>query len=227
MKKIISILLIIAMCIPFSACGDDPEAIAMAESALQNIKIAHDTAIKVDTDIQETIRIVTSDPEAYAKGGSTYLAESLNIPLDNLKEASGAMLYFLFEVEAASSSPAFDVVENLLLSAIKEDKLVEYATQTIHLAWSLEKHQSPVLDALDNAKKTIEELEVQFPEYSHYDALMNYYQTTDLYFSKMFSEDIVYGLNVLEEGCGHISELSSSLRNNCDTSYARLIEFFE
>lgn len=227
MKKIITILLIIAMCIPFSACGDDPEAVAMAESALQNIKIAHDTAIKVDTDIQEAIRIVTSDPKAYAEGGSTYLAESLNIPLDNLKEASSAMLYFLFELEADSDSSVFDTVEILLFSAIKEDKLVEYATSTLVLAWSLEEHQSPAHDALENAKKTIEELGAQFPEYSHYDALMNYYQATDLYFSKIFSEDLVYNDLFTGESSDIVSKLSSSYRNECDTSYASLIEFFE
>ena len=215
------------MCIPFSACGDDPEAIAMAESAFQNIKIAHDTAIKVDTDIQEAIRIVTSDPEAYANGGSTYLAESLNIPLDDLRYASSVMLYILYDVEVSSDTPVLDFAESLLLSDIKESKLADYAVQTLILAWALEEHQDPAQGALDSVGKTLEELAFQFPEYSHYDTLMNYYQATDLYFREIFSVDTASDFTILIEGCDNISKLSSSYRNDCDTSYASLIEFFE
>ena len=183
MKKIIALLLIVAISVTFAACGGgEKKAFEASKAAYDNIDIAYEITEQFGSDIYEAWRLGIYDKDEILDDGAAHLASELSLSVDEIR--SGAA-YFVYkdEWETMSEEEKEEKINNadLYFSYMKDD-LFSFCVMIVSNAYVLNGKIETAQTALDAAKAQMKELSSEYSDYEHYPNLKGYFTTTSSFF---------------------------------------------
>lgn len=183
MKKMISLLLVVAMCLSTAACGgNNKKAFEISKAAYENIDIAYEITEQFGSDIYEAWRLAIYDDEEIIDNGADYLASELSLSADEIR--TGAV-YTVYEDEWYTMSDEEKdelIAESDLYYCFFEDDLFEFCVETVVNAYVVNGKVEEAQTALDTAKAQMKELSAEYSDYEHYPNLKGYFTTASSFF---------------------------------------------
>lgn len=183
MKKVISIILILAMCLSLCACGNDKEAFEISKEAYDNIATAYKITEQFATDIYEAWRIGIYEKDEIS---IEHLAKTMGLTEEELDE--GIVYTILTMAVDSSYDEASEEDKESLRGAgdfffdMFKDDLFSACITVVTNAYTANGKISEAQAALDLAKGKMKEISEEYSDYEHYPNLKGYYSTTQSFF---------------------------------------------
>ena len=200
MKRLLAILLVLTLCLGFSACGNDSndafneskiayekinEAYEMVNEFSQDVYTAWNMGIndRDDIDGKSTSSYYTSynDAEELA-----YFARKLNISADDLK-AAAAHLAGVDEYDPGSSSKMGTWYA--LHSIFYSSSFFSACVDLVSTAYELNGTADRITSLLEEAKGYMKQLSDKYSDYEHYPSLKKYFTNTTAFFGFCLSPE--------------------------------------
>ena len=114
MKRVLPLILAVALMLSLTACGGDKKAFEVSKAAYDNVDIAYEITDNFGSDIYEAWRLGIYDDEEILDEGTAYLAGELSLSEDELKDG---VVYVLLEIIGSSWEDATDEEKTELRSS--------------------------------------------------------------------------------------------------------------
>ena len=187
MKKIISLLLALVMCLSLCACGNNnKKAYEASKVAYDNIDIAYEITEQFGSDIYEAWRLGIYDDDELLDDGIKYLASELSLSEDEIRDG---VCYVLAEMTGENWYELSEDYKNTLAEnaeyafILMEDNLFSFCVMVVSCAYKANGKVAEAQTALDEAKTQMKELSQEYSDYEHYPNLKGYYTTTSSFFA--------------------------------------------
>ena len=182
MKRMISLLLVVAMCLSLAACGGDKKAFEASKAAYDNIDIAYEITEQFGSDIYEAWRLGIYEDDEILEDGAEYLATELSLSADEIR--AGAV-YAVYKDKWDTISE--EDKEILIASAdvffeYMEDDLFSFCVMAVSGAYVVNGKAEEAQSALNAAKEQMKALSKDYSDYEHYPNLKSYFTTTSSFF---------------------------------------------
>lgn len=187
MKKVLSVLLVIAIAVSLCACGGGKtkKAFEASKEAYKNVNAAYEITEKFGSDIYEAWRLGIYEKDEVLDDGCAALAKELNLSENEI--ATGAA-YAVIEIlgedwKTVSDSDKQKYINNAdsLFNAM-EDDLFSWCVNVVSCAYIANGKVAEAQGYLDEAKGQMKDLSNNYSDYEHYPALKGYYTTTASFF---------------------------------------------
>lgn len=185
MKKAISFILVLAMCISLCACSGDKKAFEASKAAYDNVDIAYEITDQYGSDIYEAWRLGIYDDEEILDDGAAHLATELNLSEEEINEG---VAYTLANVMGSDWETLSDEEKEEYRGmtdyafTLFEDDLFSFCVMVVSNAYIVNGEAEKAQTALDEAKAQMKELSENYSDYEHYPNLKGYYTTTSSFF---------------------------------------------
>lgn len=182
MKRIISMLLVVVMCLDFTACNSDKKAFEASKAAYDNIDIANKITEQFGSDIYEAWRMGIYDDDEILDDGAPHLATGLSLSSDEIR---AGVVYALYkdEWDTMSEEEKDELIDKAdLLFGYMEDDLFSFCVMAVSNAYVVNGKVEEAQNALDAAKAQMKELSSEYSDYEHYPNLKGYFTTTSSFF---------------------------------------------
>ena len=190
MKKILFIILALAMCLGLSACGDD--AFDMSKEAYDKIAAAYDITDTYASDIYEAWRLGIYSKDDIVKDGNGFLASELGLSEKELDEGMAyTIATFVYEKDWDSLSDEekkkYRDYEPTVFYKLMKDDLFSICIEVVSNTYKMNGKRDEIASDLEDAKSIMKELSDDHSDYEHYPNLKGFYTTTSAFFE--FCED--------------------------------------
>lgn len=187
MRKIVNLLLIVAMMTCLCACGSNEKAYNASKDAYNNITVAYEISEQFGEDIYEAWRMGIYDDD---KISVKYLAKELNLTEEELTEGIVNELFSIIPKEgyADLTGEEKEEFEEGIREAFREEPdayfqmfesdLFSACVRAVTSAYDANGKAGEAQQALEEAKKQMRELSEKYSDYEHYPNLKGYYTTT-------------------------------------------------
>lgn len=185
MKRILSLILALVICLSLTACGGDKKAFEASKAAYENIDTAYEITEQYGSDIYEAWRLSIYEKDEILDDGAKYLANELSLSVDEIKTGIAyAALSIVGEdwddLSEEEKTKCMDGADSLL-NAMK-DNLFSFCVMAVSGAYTVSGKVEEAQTALDAAKAQMKELSQKYSDYEHYPNLKGYYTTTSSFF---------------------------------------------
>lgn len=183
MKKIISLLLVIIICLSLTACGgSDKKAFDTSKAAYDNISIAYEITEQFGSDIYEAWRLGIYDKDEILDDGAAHLAKELSLSADEIR-AGAVYTVYQDEWDTMSEAKKDELIAKAdnLFSLMEED-LFSFCVMTVSNAYAVNGKIEEAQTALDAAKALMKDLSSDYSDYEHYPNLKGYFTTASSFF---------------------------------------------
>lgn len=183
MKKIISLVLVIIMCLSLAACGGgEKKAFEASKAAYDNIDIAYEITEQFGSDIYEAWRLGIYDDDEILDDGAAHLATELSLSADEIR-AGAAYTIYQDEWDTMSEEEKEERIDKAdLFFSYMEDDLFSFCVMAVSNAYVVNGKVEEAQTALDAAKAQMKELSADYSDYEHYPNLKGYFTTTSSFF---------------------------------------------
>ena len=183
MKKIISLLLVIVICLSLAACeGSDKKAFEVSNEAYKNIDIAYEITEQFGSDIYEAWRLGIYDDDEILDDGAVHLAKELSLSADEIR-AGAVYAVYQDEWDTMSEERREELIGKAdLFFKYMEDDLFSFCVMAVSNAYVVNGKVEEAQTALDAAKSLMKELSKEYSDYEHYPNLKGYFTTTSSFF---------------------------------------------
>ena len=185
MKRIISAILVVCMCVSLSACGGNKKAFNESKLAYDEIDKAYEITEQFGSDIYEAWRLGIYQKDEVLDDGAEYLAKELSLSPDEIREGAAYTLAKAIGEDWAemSEDDRNELIENAdAIFSIMEDELFSFCGLCVSGAYAVNGKTEDVQTALVAAKTQMKELSEKYSDYEHYPNLKGYYTTTSSFF---------------------------------------------
>lgn len=186
MKKVISLLLVMAMCLSLAACGGgEKKAFEASKAAYDNIDIAYEITEQFGSDIYEAWRLGIYDKDEILDDGAKHLATELSVSADEIR--AGAAYTIATMIGEDWDTMSEEDKENYIdkaddMFSVMEDDLFSFCVMAVSNAYVVNGKVEEAQTALDAAKAQMKELSSEYSDYEHYPNLKGYFTTTSSFF---------------------------------------------
>lgn len=185
MKKIISIMLCVAMLFSLVACNNDKKAFSASKEAYDNVSAAYEITEKYGNDIYETWRIAIYEKEELIENGVSYLTDDISLSENGLIDGFAATIAEALSmnwdtISDEEKNTCREIADDSL--EIMKDNLFSFCIQSVNAAYKLNGSADKATSALESAKTQMKDLSTEFSDYEHYPNLKGYYTTTKSFF---------------------------------------------
>lgn len=186
MKKIVSLLLVMAMCVSLCGCGADKKAFNTSKEAYDKVAIAYEITENFGSDLYEAWRLGIYEDEEMLDNGIECLASELSLSEDELRDG----VAYVFAVNMAGedwTEVSEEDKEEFRKNAdyafmLMEEDLFSFCVMVVTGAYNANGKVAEAQTALDEAKTLMKELSEEYSDYEHYPNLKGYYTTTSSFF---------------------------------------------
>ena len=200
MKKLLLILLALAMCVSLCACGwiagttETPTKTAfdISKEAYDKVLSAYEITELFSSDIYEAWRLGIYEDDSIISQGNKYLAGELNLSEAELDAGLARVVAFLEydkEWDELTDSEknncknkCFEFGDTALYSIMK-DELFTMCTMVVAKAYEANGKSEEAEAALNDAKALMKQLSEKHSDYEHYPNLKGFYTTTSSFFN--------------------------------------------
>ncbi len=184
MKKALSLLLALGMCLSLCACGDK-KAFKASKAAYDNIKIAYEITEQIGSDIYEAWRLGIYDDDEILDDGVKHLADELSVSADELRAGVAYTVASVLDnnwddMSEDDKKKLIDNADSFFEAA--EDDLFSFCVECVTGAYTANGKVEEAQTALDAAKEQMKELSQKYSDYEHYPKLKDYFTTTSSFF---------------------------------------------
>ncbi len=186
MKKSISLILMLALCLSLCACGNsNKKAFEESKLAYNNIDIAYEIVEQFGSDIYEAWRLGIYDNDEILADGADHLASELSLSADEIR---AGVAYTVAAILGEDWNEMSESDKNTYINnadstfAIMEDDLFSFCVTAISNAYIANGKVEEAQTALDAAKTQMKKLSENYSDYEHYPNLKGYYTTTSSFF---------------------------------------------
>lgn len=183
MKKIISVLLVLVMCVSLGACGEEKEkpaettetAFEVSKEAYDSVATAYEITEQFASDLYEAWRLGIYEDDTltgYSVNAVTFLASELSLSEDEIVAGVAAV--------TEMSNMTKDRADTYFV--IYEDQLFSFCVKVVTAAYTANGKVQEAQDALDAAKENMKQLSEKYADYEHYPTLKEYYTATSSFF---------------------------------------------
>ncbi len=187
MKRAVSLLLVLIMCLSMCACGNsNKKAFEVSKAAYDNIDIAYDIADNMGSDLYEAWRLGIYDDEEILEDGVKHLAKELSLSEDELSEGVAYVIAVnVYDKEWSAltdeEKETYRGYSDYAFSLFEED-LFSFCVMVVSGAYEVKGDTKTAQEALNSAKAQMKELSESYSDYEHYPNLKGYYTTTSSFF---------------------------------------------
>lgn len=186
MKKTISLLLALALCLSLCACGgSDKKAFEASKLAYDSIDIAYEITEQFGSDLYEAWRLGIYDDDEILDDGVEHLASELSLSANEIRAGAAytvaAMLGEDWDKMSEEDKNKYINKADSFFSAM-EDDLFSFCVMVVTGAYTVNGKVQEAQTALDTAKAQMKELSEEYSDYEHYPNLKGYYTTTSSFF---------------------------------------------
>lgn len=189
MKRVMSLVLTVLMCVTISACQNEEDkgklAFDVSKTAYDNVTVAYEITEQLSSDLYEAWRLGIHEDAKILSGGVSFLADELSLSEDELKDGVGYVMAKSMDQDwfELSEEEKQSLVENadLWFSYMKDD-LFSFCVLVVTGAYKANGKVEEAQDALDTAKEQMKELSENYSDYEHYPNLKGYYTATSSFF---------------------------------------------
>lgn len=185
MKRIISLLLVIIMCLSLVACGgSEKKAFEASKAAYDNIDIAYEITEQFGSDIYEAWRLGIYDDDEILEDGAAHLATKLSLSADEIR-AGAVYAIYKDEWDTMPDEEKDKLIDNadlFFIHSYNEDELFFFCVMAVSNAYVVNGKVEEAQTALDAAKAQMKELSSEYSDYEHYPNLKGYFTTTSSFF---------------------------------------------
>lgn len=185
MKRIISAILVVCMCVSLSACGGNKKAFNASKLAYDEIDKAYEITEQFGSDIYEAWRLGIYQKDEILDDGAEYLAKELSLSPDEIREGAAYALAKTIGEDwpEMSEDDKNKLIENAdAIFILMEDELFTFCVLSVSGAYAANGKTEEVQTALAAAKTQMKELSEKYSDYEHYPNLKGYYTTTSSFF---------------------------------------------
>ncbi len=212
MNRIISLLLVFAICLPLCACSagnadtsspkeevaetkqpifKDPkqEAFEISKEAYKSLVTAYEAVNEISSDVYEAWRIGISEEDAVRSGGCKYLASKLTL---NEEEIRNGVAYTNYGDSWENTSEEDREKARLLADDFfKWNKYVAFAltVRSVIGAYRANGKIDNVQKELSNSKALMRKLSNEYSDYEYYPNLKDYYTTVNAFLDYCLDPD--------------------------------------
>ena len=185
MRKVISLLMVTALCISLAACGGNKKAFSISKSAYENIEIAYDITEQFGSDLYEAWRLGIYNEDDILDDGVSFLASELSL---SEEELSQGIAYVVADMVGEDWNTIPEDTKTALVESadslieIMKDELFSFCALAVSGAYATNGEAEKAQDASLEAKANMKELSEAYSDYEHYPNLKGYYTTTSAYF---------------------------------------------
>ena len=186
MRKIISVILILCLCLSLAACNSDKKAYEASKLAYGNIDIAYKITEQYGDDLYEAWRLGINESEEILEDGAEHLATELSLSADEIRiGAAYAMATMTLglpwdEISEETKQESINSADGYFKLMKKE--LFTFCVMSVEGAYIVSGKVEEAKTALDAAKAQMKELSKEYSDYEHYPNLKGYYTTTSSFF---------------------------------------------
>lgn len=186
MRKIISVILVFAMCFTLTACNSDKKAFEASKLAYDNIDIAYEITEQYGTDLYEAWRLGINESEEILDDGVAHLATELSLSEDELRVGTAYAFASMVlgadwdELPEDTKEESIDCADGYL--ELMKDDLFTFCVMAVEGTYIVNGKVEEAQNALDAAKAQMKELSKEYSDYEHYPNLKGYYTTTSSFF---------------------------------------------
>lgn len=186
MKKALSLILALVMCLSLCACGgNDKKAFDASKVAYDNIDIAYEITEQFGSDLYEAWRLGIYDKDEILDDGAKYLATELSLSADEIRAGVAYTVATMLgenwdEMSEEDKNKYIDNADSFF--SAMEDDLFSFCVMTVTGAYTVNGEVEEAQVALDTAKAQMKELSAEYSDYEHYPNLKGYYTTTSSFF---------------------------------------------
>ena len=225
MKKVISLLLVVAMCMTLVACGGGKKkALELSESAFNNVHQAYEKLDVIGNDILDAWKLGVYNERYLCEwsSGFGYFVSNISIPRD-------ALLDGLASLEHKVSEYSLDL--DYYTESVREyydlywDRLIERSSDTFSAcivlvveSYIISGELKEVESLLSLASESIKELSQDHSDYEHYKNVKNYFTVVNTYFNFCSNPS-----GTLEQAMENVN----GYNNTANECYNSLYYFFE
>ena len=186
MKKTISLLLVLALCLSLCACGNsDKKAFEASKVAYDNIDIAYEITEQFGSDLYEAWRLGIYDVDEIIDDGAKHLATELSLSADEIREGAAYTVATMLgeDWDELSEEDKNKYIDNAdAFFEAMEDDLFSFCVMCVTGAYTVNGKVEEAQAALNAAKAQMKELSQEYSDYEHYPNLKGYYTTTSSFF---------------------------------------------
>lgn len=185
MKKIISLILALTICLSLTACGGQKKAFEASKAAYENIDTAYKITEKYGSDIYEAWRLGIYDKDEILDDGSEHLAKELSLSADEIRMGIAYTVVGIIgedwdELSEDDKTTYMNNADNCF--SIMKDDLFSFCVMAVTGAYTVNGQVEEAQTALNAAKVQMKELSQEYSDYEHYPNLKGYYTTTSSFF---------------------------------------------
>lgn len=186
MKKTISLLLVLALCLSLCACGNsNKKAFEASKVAYDNIDIAYEITEQFGSDLYEAWRLGIYDVDEIIDDGAKHLATELSLSADEIREGAAYTVATMLgedwdELSEEDKNKYIDNADSFFEAM--EDDLFSFCVMCVTGAYTVNGKVEEAQAALNAAKAQMKELSQEYSDYEHYPNLKGYYTTTSSFF---------------------------------------------
>lgn len=187
MKKILVLVLSIAICLSTTACNaGNKKAFETSKVAYDNIDVAYEIVEQMGSDIYDAWLMGIYDKDELIDDGVKHLASELSLSEDEIRAGVGCTFAELFGsswqfVSETDKQAYMDGADELF--ALFEDEMFTFCVLSVKNAYEINGKMEEAQIALDAAKANMKELSEKYSDYEHYPNLKGYYTTTSSFFN--------------------------------------------
>ena len=197
MKKVISLILVLVMCLSMFACGknqSDKEIFEISKTAYVNICKAYEMTDIISRDLYEGWRIGVKEGKELLNSGNCaeYLTRKMDLTEDELREGI-AYLYistksqgvdYDWEDATEEDKEKFRAYDYSLFNYYNNNGKVMFSSiiWAVQDAYIVKGDTAKIKEHLDLAKASMRELSEKYSDYEHYPNLKNFYTETCAFF---------------------------------------------
>ena len=225
MKKIMALLMVVAMCLSLVACsGGNKKAAELSESAFNNIQQAYEKLDVIGNDILTAWKLGIynkSDLRKWA-GGFAYFISNISIPRDDLLDALASLEYKAdgtsldLDYYTKSVREHYDLYWDRLIE--RNPDIFSACIALVVESYMLNGELDEIETLLSFASESIKELSQNHSNYEHYENVKKYFTATNTYFNFCSNPS-----GTLEQAMENINNYN----NTADECYNSLYYFFE
>lgn len=190
MKRAISLILVLAMCLSLCACGGNKKAFEASQAAYNQIQAAYEITSQFGEDIYDVWETYVNNKKELTSDGVAYLMEKKYMHLTEEELREGIAYAFVSfahteewdEVPEEKRQEYHDNADVVLKVMSDYDYFMSFCIDCITYAYQQSGKTETAQAALDEAKIMMKDLSEKYSDYEHYPNLKGFYTATKSYF---------------------------------------------
>ncbi|MEF2837183.1 MAG: hypothetical protein U0N82_05620 [Oscillospiraceae bacterium] len=192
MKRIISLVLVIAMCLSLAACGNDKKAFEASKAAYDKVNVAYEIADQFGSDIYDVWKAAVYNVDEIKDDDVNYLVNTQGLYLteEELRDAIAYTFVWFAHPEGWDEAPEekkqdyYDNAGSVLrtMANYYKNEFMSFCVTCVTNAYIRSGKVDIAQAALDDAKVMMKDLSEKYSDYEHYPNLKGYYTTTKSFF---------------------------------------------